>query len=76
MKAARRLQTENKIAELRDRLRYTLDRVERSLIRRELMVEIAILDELGGQPDRKRQSRPRSTSWDGALTAVVFIKRA
>ena len=53
MELARRRQTENKIAELRECIRCTLDRAEQSLIRRELMVELAMLHELGDQRDRK-----------------------
>ena len=46
--AISRHQSENKIVDLREQIKRTLDRTEQSLLRRELMVEIAMLHELGG----------------------------
>jgi len=54
METVRRL-AENKIAESRGRIKSTLDRSEPSLIRRELIGEIAMLRELDDDPDAVRE---------------------
>ena len=52
-----RLQSENKIVDLRERIKRTIDGAEQSLLRRELMVEIAMLHEHGDDDRRLIENR-------------------
>ena len=74
MVSARR-NAENKIAELRGRIRNIADRHEQLLIRRELMVEIAMLQELETVAHlREMAARYRqlaTATWDGDVYKIL-----
>jgi len=77
--AQNKIQAENKIAELRGRMRNTSNRSEQSLIRRELMVEIAMLQAFDDRHEtaahlREMAARYRQlalASWDKDVLKIL-----